>query len=209
MKLIDLTGKRFGKLVVIRRGENRGPAARWVCQCDCGNTAIVWGSALRNGLTNSCKCQMNVKCFKHGKARSKTWRAWNDMKQRCLNPRNSQYIRYGGRGVTICVRWHNFINFLNDLGESPPKAYLDRIDNNGNYEPSNCRWATPRESGNNRSTNRFITYKGKTKTIAEWTHYFNFKIDHIRSRLRMGWSVRDTIEIPVGAKRIGDVRIVL
>jgi len=165
--LRDLTGKRFGRLTVIERGENgRRGQRRWRCLCDCGRETIVTGGNLRSGGTKTCGCMEGV--LKHGAtrgSRSAEYRAWLAMKHRCLNPNLLHFKNYGGRGITVCDRWlhhqddgvHPFLNFLADMGPRPegrtgkmPTFSLDRIDNDGNYEPSNCRWATTKEQMTNR-----------------------------------------------------------
>ncbi len=131
---------------------------------------------------------------KHGMAYTPTWSAWKHMKRRCLNVKTAEYQRYGGRGITVCERWCNsFADFLADVGLRPDGMTLDRIDNNGNYEPGNCRWATRKEQSSNMRTNRTITVDGATRTIAEWARIVGMNRSAIRHRLESGWSDRDAV----------------
>lgn len=153
-KLIDLTGRRFGRLTILRRGGSYRSEPKWVCACDCGNELEVRSGALRRGNTESCGClnadRSRERSTKHGKHGTKTYRSWNAMLQRCSNPKVWAYQYYGARGISVCERWRSFEHFLADMGEAPPRLSIDRIDNDGNYEPGNCRWATQSEQMRNR-----------------------------------------------------------
>jgi len=158
-KLIDLTGQHFGWLVVLSRADNTLTGhPRWHCRCDyqgCGNKVVVRGSHLcaRKEATVSCGCYNRAQHIKHGhsiRGQSPTYSSWAAMMARCFNPENKHYADYGGRGITVCDRWRSFENFLADMGERPPGKTLDRFpDGDGNYEPGNCRWATPSEQVRN------------------------------------------------------------
>lgn len=142
---------------------------------------------------------MSFNIKKHGhsphRGASPTYRTWSGMIQRCKNPNEPAFNRYGGRGITVCDDWLNFEGFLADMGERPKGKSLDRIDNNGGYCPENCRWATRKEQSNNTRTNRRITYKGKTKTLAEWSRCTGIKPSTLRTRLWRGWSIRRALEV--------------
>lgn len=155
----NLSGQKFGRLTVLFHAEtSRTPNGTsviiWLCRCSCGNLAKVRGSNLRTGTTKSCGCYRaeveRVSAITHGRTCTATYRSWRGMKERCLNPNNSHYKNYGGRGIKVCERWMEFLSFLEDMGERPSHKTLDRINNDGNYEPANCRWATDREQRANK-----------------------------------------------------------
>jgi hypothetical protein len=132
--------------------------------------------------------ESNKRRAKHGMYKSKVYHAWQTMRDRCNNSNNARFHRYGGRGITVCDRWHEFDNFYADMGDAPHGTSLDRIDTDGNYEPSNCRWATPKQQSNNTSTNTHVTYNGKTQTLAEWAAELGIPYSRIVYRHARGWT---------------------
>lgn len=173
----DLTGQRFGRLVVLREGCSKNGIIKWVCRCDCGNEKEILAGSLRNGATKSCGClireissERSKKRFTtHGMRKSKEYTSWSNMKARCYNPKDISYKNYGARGITVCDAWlHDFEKFYRDLGPCPEGYSLDRIDVNGNYCPENCKWSNITEQGRNKRNNRMITLFGITKTLSEW-----------------------------------------
>lgn len=197
----DLTGKKFGKWTVMKRAGRSKQGALWECLCECGNINKVRGTYLHNGESKSCGCCRAESARKHGhnttKGKSKTYSSWESMIQRCTNPNNKHFNRYGGRGITICESWRDFPNFLADMGERPDGLSLDRINNNRGYSPDNCRWATDSQQNNNRANSRFVTVNGYTDTIPNHARRYNINVKSARNRIYLGWSPMDTFMIPI------------
>ena len=209
-KYKDLTGKKFGRLIAIRPTEKRQYHSMvWECQCECGKITYVRMTSLVQGRTKSCGCLYNETRghYKHGKHKTRLYFTHSGMIQRCYNPNNPEYHNYGERGILVCKEWmgedgfSNFYNWAITNGYSE-KLTIDRIDNNGNYEPSNCRWVSFIRNQNNKRTNHTLTYMGETKTIADWARMVGVEYHTLRSRVcKYGWSVEDALTIPVGAVR--------
>jgi hypothetical protein len=203
----DLTGRRFGRLVVIGllwRAEEPagGKPIVWLCQCDCGSTSQSHGGPLRDGRVVSCGCHRanfaRVHRRTHGKRRTAEYRIWSLMKYRCLNPDAVGFCWWGGRGIGVCERWLKFENFYADMGDRPSlKHTLDRIDNDGDYEPGNCRWVLRSVQANNKRNNVVLTIDGVSQTVAQWARQAGFSEFAIHKRLKRGWSPKDAVSRPM------------
>lgn len=212
---VDLTGKRFGRYTVIERadsvsyfdGKRTRTRTAWKCVCDCGNVKTVLANSLVGGHVVSCGCyksdlkraQLTTHGGTVGGKPTRLYKVWDGMKARCYNPRKTYYPIYGGRGITVCDEWrYSFEAFrkwayANGYDET---MTIDRIDNNGSYCPENCRWATTSEQNNNKSTNRFLTYNGETKTIMQWANETGFTFHTIFARLAKGMTVEEALLTP-------------
>ena len=199
-KFIDLTGQRFGRLTVVCRSGSINNRAVWLCQCDCGNETHVRSSLLVNGRTRSCGCirrdnaiQINTtekKIEGIAPSRSRLYKAWQTMRDRCRNPKRSAYKNYGARGITVCQEWENSFDAFRVWALS--NGYhegltIERIDNDGPYSPENCRLATRKEQALNRRTNRVIDYNGEVHTISEWSKITGIPHSTLTYRLNSGW----------------------
>jgi len=150
MRKIDLTGQRFGRLVVISENtKKKKHDIYWWCQCDCGEITCAQGNNLKSGHKKSCGCLSMESRTKHNFYKTNTYSTWQAMKSRCQNPKNRAFKHYGGRGISVCERWQDFTAFLSDMGEKPSGKCLERIDNDGNYCPENCKWETQIEQMHN------------------------------------------------------------
>lgn len=201
MKPHDLTGRRFGKLVVLNRGINNAYGkSRWLCRCDCGTEKLVTGSVMVRGEARSCGClRIEVPAivnYKHGhSAGTPTYRSWQSMTARTTNPNNPNFHKYGAIGIGVCKRWRSFTLFLVDMGERPPHTTLDRIDNSKGYEPSNCRWATPKQQAKNSSNPRLITFNGITRNVSEWAEHIGIAMTTLLERLEK-WPLEEALTTP-------------
>lgn len=196
--LVNMVGDRYGLLTVMSRAENYRGNAQWLCKCDCGKLRTYIGFDLRKGKLRSCGCQNPGSQGDHGMSKTGTYQSWVSMRQRCNNPRAKVYAHYGARGIAVCERWNDsFPNFLADLGPRPEGCSLERIDNNGNYEPGNCRWATQRDQMNNRRANRFIELNGKRQTLAQWLREVGMTNERFFDRTKRGWSEERALTTPV------------
>ena len=186
----NLEGQVFERWSVV------GPYVRyrgWTCKCACGTVRVVDRHTLLKGLSKSCGCAPNLGNYRHGHSRSTSYISWHAMKSRCTNPKNSRYHSHGGRDIKICERWSKFENFLADMGERPAGKSIDREDNDGDYTPKNCRWASPLEQASNTRAAKSITYNGETRTINGWARHLGVHAGSISRRFKKGWSVQDAL----------------
>ncbi|OHX28343.1 hypothetical protein Javan273_0035 [Streptococcus phage Javan273] len=196
-KTKDYTGQRFGRLVVIERLPQKPyTKANYRCKCDCGKEKTVRSSNLASGHCNSCGCIVK----RHGLAKKeRLYNIWVGMRQRCNNESSKDYPKYGGRGIVICNEWNDYLIFREwalSNGYSD-KLSIDRMDVNGNYEPSNCRWVNHKTQANNQSNNHLITFDGKTKTIKQWSDETGISNVTILTRLTRGWSIERALTTKV------------
>lgn len=204
-KHIDLAGKKFNRLLVVKEVDrNKYGTRQWLCKCDCGKYIIDTSSHITTGHTKSCGCykiEFAKKVFtKHGGKHSRLYNIWCSMKQRCYDEHCKNYKRYGGRGITVCDEWNNNYECFRDwsMGNGcKDDLTIDRINNNGNYEPDNCRWTTRDIQSNNKSSNHIITYHGITKTVKQWSKDLNIKYGTLLSRFLRGWSIERALTQPV------------
>lgn len=197
----DITGQRFGRLTVIKYvGIGKHGYATWLCKCDCGNTKIVSGHCLRRGNTHSCGCLAKESRYVHGMKGTRLYNIWQNMKCRCYNKNHPAYPNYGGRGITICDEWRHDFSAFHDCAMSHGYAdglTIERIDNDGNYTPDNCRWATRFEQSQNTRRNRIIEMDGERKTLAEWARQYNLNYCTVISRInKHGWTPEKALKTP-------------
>lgn len=204
---LDLTGHRYNRWSVESYAKYWHERHYWNCVCKCGNTALVSTGNLRSGTSKSCGCLMRELAsssnITHGMVNSREWKAWSLMKTRCSNPHRPRADRYIGRGIRVCDRWlHSFENFYADMGKCPKGHALDRIDNDGDYSPENCRWATMTQQARNKSCNRLIEYQGETKCMQEWSQDKRCRVGFwgFRSRLDRGWTIEEALSVKKNTK---------
>jgi hypothetical protein len=181
-QFIDMTGRKFGLLTVKSVVELKGRLRLWRCECECGGEVKCWGNTLRQGRHSHCGCLAQ----RDGHSRHPLFKIWLGMIQRCENQNAPGFKNYGGRGIAVCDGWRkSFRDFAEDVGERPSASHsLDRINNAGNYEPGNCRWATQREQQSNTRRTRHVTINGETKTMAEWARVFGISRQAMFLRLK-------------------------
>ena len=191
--------ERYGRLLVLH--EDPVVKCKWICQCDCGTVKSIAVSSLRSGRSKSCGCYCSDVLVKirttHGQSKTKIYNIWVSMLSRCRNKNFPLYKNYGGRGIKVCERWLIFENFLADMGDKPDGMTIDRINNDGNYEPSNCRWATWIDQANNKRTTRFVVYNGMKLSLAQWARKLNINSDTLKDRLDSNWPIREAFFKPV------------
>lgn len=201
VKFINLAGQKFGRLTVVKFFEKRGHNTYWLCKCDCGNEKIICKYSLTSGKTKSCGCLNSEISRKnhtsHNLSKTRIYNIWVKMKSRCLNSNDFKFKNYGGRGILICDEWKNDFKTFYDWSIANGYAdnlTIDRIDNNGNYEPKNCRWATAKEQANNKRNNKRLTYNNMSLTVSEWSNLLNLPTSTIESRIyKHHWSVQKAL----------------
>ena len=200
----DLIGQQFERLLVISvASRSKSKRSLWLCRCDCGVEKVVLGASLKIGRTRSCGClhrelvsQLNTT---HGQANTPEYNIWTQAKQRCTNSNAKDFHRYGERGIKFL--FDDFEEFLDHIGPKPGKEYsLDRIDNSGNYQSGNVRWATLKIQSRNKRSNRYLSYQNETLCAKDWAEKLGFSYSTIRKRLELGWSVEKTLSTPVRAR---------
>lgn len=196
----DITGTRFGRLVVVGVAPSVNGCRMWKCECLCGKETVKRGPDLSFGHTNSCGClavELTIKrSTTHGMTLTPEYMAWRAMHGRCYNPSVESYKRYGARGITVCERWKKFEAFFEDMGPRSNENPSGRKDNNGNYEPTNCEWADKFAQANNRSDNHPVSIEGKSLTITQWARISGLKWDTIAWRIRKGWDAKMAVFKP-------------
>lgn len=204
MMVVDVTGQRFGRLVVIERaGSNKKKNAKWLCKCDCGNYTTVVGNKLRSGHTQSCGCLVretsSVTHKIHGMKDNPLYTIWKGMRQRCTNSNNPAYPNYGGRGIRVSEEWSQFEDFAKWAENNGYQRGLDidRINNDGNYSPDNCRWATREMNNSNKRSNVLVTYDGRTQTAKQWADELGIGEATIYWRLKNWSDVEKILFTPV------------
>ena len=201
----NLTGIKFGLL----EAKKFSPPRKWFCVCDCGNEIEVFTDNLTRNHTKSCGCNKaqfvtNSK-LRHGKAdgKNKVYTAWHNMKDRCSNQNNKDYINYGGRGISVCETWLTFERFYKDMGEPPSKKHtLERVDVNGDYSPQNCEWATSSVQRNNQRRSKKYEFQGESHSLIEWCNIKNMPYARLAQRVeKLGWDFERAITVKDGRRK--------
>lgn len=190
---------KYNKLTLIKVLGIVNRERKWLMRCDCGKEGIYQAPTIKRGKRTSCGCnKLNPRLSKYKSAAvatySLTYYSWTSMKSRCKSPKQPNYY---GKGITYCERWNNYLNFLEDMGERPNKMTLDRIDPYGNYEPSNCRWATYRTQAANKANTILLEYNNITKPLTFWADDYNLPYPTLHARITRGWSVQDALTRPI------------
>lgn len=205
---LDLTNQRFGMLTCLESTDKRSPCGRiiWRCICDCGNICYKDSGNIKNGNTTSCGCygkeQRRRANTVHGMKHTKVYNSWALLRDRCNNPNNHEYKNYGGRGIKVCDRWNEFKNFYDDMGNVPAGYSIERIDVNGDYESSNCVWASLDDQSKNKTNNRYISYDGKSMTLKDWSRELGISYWTLHARLRRGWTTEEILNTPVNTNKV-------
>lgn len=206
----DLSNRKYGRLSVVRFSHSvkytTGSMSFWWCRCECGTERAFPMSPLKRGRATSCGCKRAEKTRSllrtHGETGCLEYHSWQSMLARCRNTKDASYPLYGGRGIKVCHRWLKYENFITDMGRRPSKNHtLNRIDNNGNYTPANCNWATKKEQARNRRSSLLLVLGGVTKTLAEWSEMYGHNPISVLKRLKRGWSLRKSLRTPMRKMR--------
>ena len=217
VKQLDITGQKFGRWIVLKFAYRKHGNIYWECKCECGMQKNIQGYSLLSGDSKSCGCLRaeNPNGVTHNMGHTRLYNIWSKMKGRCLNKKNNQYYLYGGRGLLVYDRWNKFENFRDDMYKSYLKhvkqfgekeTTIDRFpDNNGNYCPENCRWATKKEQSNNRRTNRPISYNGKILNISQFAKQYNIKYSTLLLRINSGWDIEKALKLSPSRPRLKDL----
>lgn len=197
--LKDISGQKFGRLTALHRLHNTKGRVKWLCICDCGNLTEVVSTHLYSNHTKSCGClnrEPTKGHTKHGKKNTRLYHVWIGMKQRCYNKNHKHYKHYGGRGIAVCSEWVDDFQAFYDWSINngyEDNLTIDRMDVNGNYEPSNCRWVTMEQQNNNRRNTVYLTYNGKTQTMKEWSKELNVNVKTLYTRKFKNWNVENIL----------------
>lgn len=197
-KVIDLTGQQFGRWTAISKSPKPSRNALWVCRCSCGTVREVLSTHLRSGRSQSCGCMRRERLREawttHGMSRSREYESWKQAKQRCHNPNNPQYPEWGGKGITMCPEWRNdFQTFYAHIGPCPEGLTLDRIDNAGNYEPGNVRWATRKQQIRNRKNTVMLEHAGERLSASDWAERLGVSAGRLKRHVRNGGTLEPFI----------------
>lgn len=195
----DRTGVRYGRLLVVGFSHFEGKNVYWDVRCACGTNKVVMGNSLQCGHTKSCGCLVREiarnlpRKITHGMSKSRTYRVWSDMKQRCLNKNKERYFDYGGRGIKVCDRWLNFENFYEDMGDAPDTLTIERVDNNEGYSKSNCRWTTTKDQSRNKRNNITLKHNNKSLIASDWAKETGISKSTILERFHKGLPVMEVL----------------
>lgn len=196
---LDLKNKKFNFLLCIKNLKNKGEYTIWLCRCDCGKYVELRTGHIISGNTKSCGC-IRRKSHHMGESKTPLGRRWQNMMKRCYRKKDIRYSCYGGRGIKVCRRWHSYSNFKKDMASKfKPELSLDRINNDGDYSPSNCRWATKTQQRNNTSLSRYFKYRGIIGTLPILIEKFNIKLPYacVYARIRNGVSIEKALQTPL------------
>jgi len=192
----DLTGQRFGKLIVLERATSNSKSgnARWTCRCDCGGIVTVIGSHLRDRHTSSCGCLKMCDALQ-GHSRERIYRTWRGMHQRCYNKTHDKYKWYGEKGIVICSEWHDFMAFREwALGSGyTDNLTIDRTNPDGNYCPENCRWVDMKFQANNKTNNRIVTWLNENYTVSQFAEKLHVPYHTVRNQMKLGWGIEKIV----------------